>query len=172
MIYIDTATYSPGPSLINLFRSTGVSEEATILQRQVGDAVTHLFDNESIGARLREGNRLLQEVADEHNQPNWDGYDALAVSEYSLVKAQYLLQTLPADIPLPDVEVDPDGEVSFDWYDDADGVFSVSIGDTGRLAFAGMFRQSKVHGVEYFYDEIPRPILFYLHQMLDIKQRS
>jgi len=167
---IDTALISPRPWFLDIFTNTGVSKEATVLQEQYKITLTHLFvDNESIEGRLREGFYLLQEVAEEYNELNWDGYGALSVSENSLENAKNLVRILPTDIPLPEIEVDPDGEVSFDWYNDADDVFSVSIGETGKLAFAGMFGRNEVHGVEHFYNEMPGAILFYLRRMLDTK---
>jgi len=166
MTYAALLAPSPFKPLVDLPRGTGMSKEAISVQAHVKDAILHLSDNQSIGVNLQEGLRLLEEVDEEYSEPNWDGYDALPVNGNSLLRAYEFLQVLPLSLPLPDIEVDPDGEVSFDWYNDSGGVFSVSIGETGRLAFAGLFGRSEVHGVEYFYDEIPTPILVYLQQLL------
>lgn len=169
MIYTDVAD-NPLKSLFqNLFGGTGVSEEAITPHDRVQGIIIHLSDNQSIGAKLQEGYRLLEKVAEEHNEPNWDGYDALPINGDSLRKAYEFIQILPLSLPLPEIEVDPDGEVSFDWYNDSGGVFSVSIGETGRLSFAGAFGRREVHGVDYFDDEIPTPILIYLQQLLGLK---
>jgi len=165
MIYTNAVSFTPKSPLSKLFKNTGVSKEANILQKNVENALTHLYDNESMGSWLREARGILQEIAEEHNEPNWDGYNALPVNENSLYRADEFLRMLPLNVSLPNIDVDPDGEVSFDWYNDSDDVFSISIGETGRLAFAGMFGPSEVHGVEYFNDEIPKPILLYLKRV-------
>ena len=168
MIYAEVAP-NPFRSFLGFFRGTGMSKEAIAVQAHVKDAITHLSNNQSIGARLQEGYRLLEEVAEEHDEPNWDGYGALPINIASLRKAYEFIQILPLSLPLPDIEVDPDGEVSFDWYDDSGGVFSVSLGESGRLTFAGAFGRKEVHGVDHFDDEIPMPILIYLQQLLGLE---
>jgi len=57
------------------------------------------------------------------------------VSGATLVKALEFAATLPSDVALPEVSIDPDGELAFDWVKE-DGLLSVSIGSTGRLTYA------------------------------------
>jgi hypothetical protein len=70
---------------------------------------------------------------------------------------------LPPSLPVPEVSLDPDGEVSFDWTGTEGERFSVSVNEANRLAFAGRFSEmSKVYGVEqlskFFPSEITRGI--------------
>lgn len=70
---------------------------------------------------------------------------------------------LPRSSPRPEVTFDPDGEISFDWFGPSNKLFSVSVNKSGRLAYAGRFREnSKVHGVEVLSDRIPEEILYNL----------
>lgn len=57
------------------------------------------------------------------------------VSGATLVKALEFAATLPSDVELPEVSIDPDGELAFDWFKES-GLLSVSVGRTGRLTYA------------------------------------
>jgi hypothetical protein len=153
---------NPLPSLP---RSTGVSEEAKTLQERLAEAISHLFESQTLGESLRENLGNLQEVVQEASNPNWDGYDALPVNQLTHYKASQFLTALPASIPNPEIGVDPDGEISFEWYHSPDNIFSVSVSQGGKLTYAGIFGLSKVHGVEYFEDKMPGAILNNLQRL-------
>jgi hypothetical protein len=89
---------------------------------------------------------------------NWDGYGARALDGAAYKHAKAFLSALPITTPDPDVAADPDGEVSFTWYRDPRRVFSVSIGGSGRVSYAGLFGSSTVHGTEFFDDALPEPV--------------
>lgn len=66
---------------------------------------------------------------------------------------------LPRSFPVPEVSLDPDGEVSFDWTGRDGQRFSVSVNAANRLAFAGRFSAtSKLHGVEQLLEVFPQEI--------------
>ena len=92
-------------------------------------------------------------------ESNWDGYGALEVDLYSFNEASRFIQILPTTIPEPEVSVDPDGEMSFEWYLTPRKVFSVSIGARNEITYAGLYGINKSYGREYFGDEIPKAIL-------------
>lgn len=96
---------------------------------------------------------------------NWDGYGALPVSMVAVGNARIFLQMLPSSMPSPDVGVDPDGEVSFEWYRGPSRVFSVSIGDANAVSYAGIFGPSRSHGKEYFFDVMPGTIIQHLRRL-------
>ena len=68
--------------------------------------------------------------------------------------------------PAPEVAIDPDGEVSFEWYHGPRRVFSISIGSSDELTYAGIYGSSKARGVETFNFEIPRVVLDNLRRLL------
>lgn len=71
-----------------------------------------------------------------------------------------LATLLPASIPIPEIALDPDGEISFDWLGPANKIFSVSVDRNGRLAFAGRFGENKkTNGVERVSDICPPEII-------------
>jgi len=108
----------------------------------------------------------LSEALEECSVDNWDGYGAKAISRDSYRNAQLFSMTLPTTMPLPEVSVDPDGEVSFEWYRGPRMVFSLSIGAHNEINYAGLFGRNKVNGKEQFYDEIPKAILDNLDRLL------
>jgi len=72
---------------------------------------------------------------------------------------------LPSSIPNPEVGIDPDGKISFNWYNGPGNIFSISISGERELTYAGIFGLSKVHGVEYFERNIPEAILNNLQRL-------
>jgi hypothetical protein len=116
--------------------------------------------------KVREGIARINEAAEEASEPGWDGYGALPVNDDSRRLAYKFMKIIPESYPLPDVAVDPDGDVSFDWNNESKESFAVSVSGEGMLSFAGLFRRGKVHGSEEFSGEIPKPILLYLERFI------
>lgn len=86
--------------------------------------------------------------------------NAVSVEAVTLVLAERFLTVLPLDIPSPEVGLDPDGEISFDWFGAGGQNFSVSLRKDGRLAYAGAFAGEKTkYGTDRLDDEIPREIV-------------
>jgi len=81
----------------------------------------------NLSLKQRQILEILSEVKTECSEPNWDGYDAAAIDDNSYKNAINFISLLPVYFPIPDIRVDPDGEVSFEWYEDKRNVFSVSV---------------------------------------------
>jgi hypothetical protein len=102
------------------------------------------------GAAYRHALASLIDATTGASSPNWDGYGASPVNLISVGHALRLLTRIPPDIPAADINVDPDGEISIEWYREAGQVFSVSVSPSGKLSYAGMFGRSSVYGTEEF----------------------
>lgn len=63
----------------------------------------------------------------------------------TLAKALEFAATLPSDVELPEVSIDPDGELAFDWGGEG-GLLSVSVGETGRVTYAAELGGNPVSG--------------------------
>jgi len=99
----------------------------------------------------------------ECSEPDWDGYDAIPVSESTFSKAQKLVNLLPINLPLPEVMPEPTGEIAFEWYQDKKHVFVASVGDENVISYAGLFgNYSQTHGSEYFAERIPALLTSYI----------
>ncbi len=99
-------------------------------------------------------------------ESGWDGYSAAPMTYEAYVKAKQFVETWPANLPLPEVSADPDGEVSFEWYRSPNRVFSVSIGLKDELTYAGICDRNKAHGAETFQTEIPKIVLQHVRRVM------
>ena len=68
----------------------------------------------------------------------------------ALQKAEDLIRTLPEGFPLPEVAPEPDGSLSMDWIRSPYRLYSLSIGQVNRLAYAWLDGTDKGHGVVGF----------------------
>jgi hypothetical protein len=100
----------------------------------------------------------LTRAASEARQFDWDNEGSAAVSLASLGHAWRFVLVLPNSVEPPDVAVDPDGEVSFDWHYGPRNVVSVSVAADGSLAYAALIGSSRSHGTEIFGENIPGTI--------------
>ena len=137
----------------------GVSEDAIALQRQATDLLEDFARSVTIGEFYRNTLQSLAKTAAECSVENWDGYGAKAIDGSSYLNAVCFSQLLPVNIPIPEIYVDPDGEVTFEWYTGPRQVFSISMGSSNELIYAGLFGANKTHGTEYLDDELPEMIL-------------
>ncbi|MDD5037958.1 MAG: hypothetical protein PHN78_01380 [Dehalococcoidales bacterium] len=139
--------------------SLGMSESAHLIQRESNELQRSLTRSITFGERLSKMLECLFQVKKERSVDNWDGYGAKAIDDQSYNNAISFILSLPSNIPIPDIDVEPDGEVVFEWYEGRRQVFSVSIGARNELTYAGLYGASKAHGVEYLEDEIPSAIM-------------
>jgi len=99
----------------------------------------------------------LERVFKECSHENWDGYGALAISSRVYSKARQFLKLVPSSIPKPEIVPESEDEIGFEWYLDQDASFVVSVKDSDKISFAGLFRKNReVWGVELFEDAIPQ----------------
>lgn len=109
----------------------------------------------------------LYDIYSQCCRPGWDGYGALAASYDSYLRAKQFIESLPADLPAPQIAIDPDGEASLEWYCEPGRVFSASISANGELTYAGKFSHNeKTHGTVPFSDQVPEVILVNIRHLL------
>ena len=108
----------------------------------------------------------LDKVYGECSEVNWDGYGATPISRETYSEARKLLRMMPSCLPMPDLSVEPDGEIAFEWYKDKYSVFVISVGGNNIITYAGLFgKSSKTHGVEYLADELPKVIIYNIQRL-------
>ena len=106
------------------------------------------FDSLAAGAALNE----LSQVANSHRLLHT--YEGIRVYE----RATAFLRALPRDFAKPDVSVDPDGEIAFDWREGGD-LYSVSLGANGRLSCAGLLDGVSSSSTEFFGGTVPAAVV-------------
>ncbi|MBU4185490.1 MAG: hypothetical protein KKI12_04635 [Proteobacteria bacterium] len=112
----------------------------------------------------------LEKVYEECLEVNWDGYGAMPISRETYSEARKLLRMMPSSSPMPDISAEPDGEITFEWYKEKYSVFVISVGGNNIITYAGLFGKSnKIHGTEYFADELPEIIRHCIQRLFPIE---
>lgn len=134
----------------------GVSDDV----RALNLFVKELFEDcsQSVIINANESIQELYNLLEECSTKNWDGYGAQPIDPDSFNEAERFIRALPTTISKPEVAVDPDGEISLEWYFEPRKVFSVSIGKRNEIKYAGLYGLNKTYGREYFDNEIPKAI--------------
>ena len=105
----------------------------------------------------------IKSLRNEYGESNWDGYGARPVSQLSIQHALLFADCLPATIEEPDIGVDADGEVTFEWYHDRENQCILAFGSDrtiycnqkasgGRVA--AQYRLSDFDKIMVFVNEI------------------
>jgi len=144
----------------------GVSSDAGAITKHFVDILGAFYETYSIQEVHRGAHRSLYVAVAEASVVNWDGYGAQPVRRQTAANALWLLQSLPASVPGPDVSVDPDGEIAFEWQPGPGRAFSISIGTGDIVTFAGLRGRKRIRGTEVLVDGLPKSLLFHLGQTL------
>jgi len=109
----------------------------------------------------------LARVAREGAKEGWDGYHAKPVTLTTCDRVRAFLSGLPLWMSAPDIVPEADGEIAIEWYVAPDQTFSISIGESGPLHYAGLFgHDEEVHGVAPFSDNVPQNVLQFISDLL------
>jgi len=110
---------------------------------------------------------MLHQLPVECAKDDWDGYGAEAVKATALLRAEAFVRALPDDIPLPEVSVEPDGAVAFDWMPLPSKTFTLSVNEGNRLAYAWIDGTDRGHAAVKFEGvEIPSRVLTDLERLI------
>ena len=152
------------PGLAPTASDRAVSAEAQRLRRnrwQRADAGLSL----SVEEPYRRVATAVIEAAREASRPNWDGQGGLPVTQGAVAQALAFLDVLPSTLSKPEVTVDPDGELSFEWYFGPRRALTASINASGRISFAALIGPRRFHGTDYLLDALPEPLTLALGQL-------
>jgi len=97
----------------------------------------------------------LEALADEFTKEG-----TITVHPSVVLRAERFLRALPDDVLLPEFALDPDGSISLDLIESRNRLFSLSVGQNDRFAYAWLDGTNQGHGVEKFDgQQIPRRIM-------------
>ncbi|MBL7951310.1 MAG: hypothetical protein JNM62_06275 [Flavobacteriales bacterium] len=102
---------------------------------------------------IEDAQRALRTIYSEALDHDWAGPGSNAVHLLTLEMAQRFLSALPRGMEAPEVNADPDGEVSFDWDYGRDRLLAVSISLSGRLSFIYRNRSVRMRDTLWFTDD-------------------
>lgn len=82
------------------------------------------------------------------------------VPKDALFESARFLQDLPTDVPAPEVDATPTGEVVFTWQVDRDHSYLITLSGDGTFHYAGLFGlKTRTRGREGFARQIPARVL-------------
>lgn len=138
--------------------TSGFSKAAKYVDFQASQGRKRLQESSAFGmeSTLREE---LASVWEECREPNWDGYDALAVTQDVLRNTYVFLESMPLGFPRPSIGAEPDGDLTLEWHRSARRTLSVSVNAFGELQYSALFGPSRVYGTEAFFGDVPDTIL-------------
>ena len=143
--------------------TSGFSDEAKVVAEATQAQLQRLLQTNALGKSALFDE--LGSVWEECRRPNWDGYDALPVSQHSLRNAYELIESLPFGSPLPSIGAEPDGELTLEWHRSSRRTLSVSVTAHGELHFAALQGPNRIYGTEAFFGEIPDRIVELIRQV-------
>lgn len=149
-------------NIFSFYGDRGVSDDAEALKTAMANV---RCNEQSITMDEYEILSEIEEVLNKCSSDGWDGYGAKAVDYMSCQEALKFYRMLPTTYPIPEVSVDPDGEVVLEWHNGPQKVFSVSVGSNNELSYAGLFGTNKTYGTEYFGDGLPQTILLNIQKV-------
>jgi hypothetical protein len=153
------------PDIYQYVPSQGVSDQASRIRTLFSEVQERWKDSVALGHWREEIRDRLYQACTEALKSNWDGYDAQAVQPASVMKALEFIDALPKNLPTPEIAVDPDGEVSFDWYGGVRRQVSISVSPLGVLSYAGVFGSDYVRGKERLQWLLPHHLLDYVRRV-------
>lgn len=165
------ASIKRGGLLMPVQSSSAYGGVARILAEELQNAWGALAESLAVRKTTVAAISELRQAQALASKANWDGYGARPLDQRAYVHAVRFLQALPTTTPIPDVSVDPDGEIDVLWHVNSKRTFSVSVGPSGRLTYSGLFGDTQSFGTEWLSNEIPQTILLSLSRVLDTNVR-
>jgi len=153
------------PTFLNSSYSTGSSEASLGLQKLYEDTVVSL--RKSVTWNYL-GNVLdtLRETYQECYEENWDGYNALPISQATYDEAVRFLNALPSWLPIPEIVPEPSGDIGFEWNFGKDRILAASVNGTNHITYAGLLGTgNKAHGTEVFDGSFPQILVDHISRI-------
>lgn len=93
----------------------------------------------------------LRGIRNDCSKANWDGSGASPVNDQTIGLTASITETLftmlPRGTPAPELIPEFDGEICISWSVDTDRLFALSVGEHGKINFAGQFgKEGSIHG--------------------------
>jgi hypothetical protein len=147
-----------------VFHTRGFSDAAQFVDNESAEGRRRLRELHAFGleSSLRDE---LATVWEECRESNWDGYDALPVTQDTLRNAYQFLESMPSDIPAPSIGAEPDGDLTLEWHRAPRRTLSVSVSAEGDLHYSALFGSSRVFGTEAFFGGVPKIILDWIRRV-------
>ncbi|HEY5993880.1 MAG TPA: hypothetical protein VIU46_04680 [Gallionellaceae bacterium] len=139
-------------------QTLGASGTAEYVAERIAQGRNQLRKSDSLSGGVQAALDELHAIADECKLSGWDGYEAEPPSEQTIRQAEQFLNSLPLGARAPSVGVEPDGQITFEWFQSPRRILSVSVTSDGDLHYAALLGYCRRYGTEPFFGKIPAEI--------------
>ncbi len=147
---------------------SAVSTEAQTVQSAVHAVVVSLERSFALFGSRDAAISHIWVLVDECAEEGWDGEGGQPISEMAGARATNFIRALPGKFPLPEFAPEPDGSISLDWIHSRGRLFTMSVGESNRLAYAWLDGADRGHAVAQFDGEtVPPRILEGIRRMVN-----
>jgi hypothetical protein len=77
-----------------------------------------------------------------------------------------VIEALPFGITPPEIVIEQDGEIGFDWQESPRKVLSLSIGPSGMIGYAALVGSEPIYGKAPFGGDLPETVAHLLRRVL------
>jgi hypothetical protein len=151
--------------MLSPYSSRATSPTATFIAQESDRNRKRLQTSVSLGLGLTGVFEELFDVYEDCHQPNWDGYEATAITRETYLNAFRFLESLPLGTPAPSVGAEPDGHLTLEWHRSPRRTLSVSVSPDGDMHYAALLGSSKAYGTEPFFGDAPKAVLDLIHRV-------
>jgi hypothetical protein len=138
------------PSLLGLQIDTAIGGEAQSLRQAAAESMVA-----DTSVCLLDAVRPVEELTRIVGEAIRSG----KVDHSTIVQALTLLDAIPSWVPAPEITLESDGQVGFDWVLGRDRMLSLNVGHNGMLGFASLIRLESEYGRTPFAGELPKRVL-------------
>lgn len=150
--------------MVNLLEYSGPSSQNAVLNF-IRKASEH-FDAPASRQRRKEA---IDSVMDAYVESRQDG-EAAPISEVICKETIDFLKKLPSTIPIPEVVVEPSGDLALEWYVGNYCCFLVGFSGKSIITYSGLFgRGQKTYGTEFISEAIPSLIVENIRRVLSYR---
>jgi hypothetical protein len=146
--------------------SRATSDTARFVSEQALWGRRHLQESFTLGLRGKGAFDDLSRLYKECLEPNWDGYNALPITEDTYRLTYELVEALPLSTPPPSFGAEPDGHITLEWYCSPRRTLSVSVSPESELHYAALLGDSKAYGTEPFFGNAPKTLVDLIHRVM------
>lgn len=93
------------------------------------------------------------------------GHEDRAVDSVCVIHALRFAQALPANLPTPEIVVEADGSIAFDWDLERRRNLTVTIKASGHAGYAALFGHEPIYGKAPMAGTVPATIAFLLRRL-------
>lgn len=139
------------PQFLGIPVDNAISGEAELLRQAVGQT---LADDTSVS--FQSAIRPVEEVFRVIEEGTRSGK---AIDSITVTQALALLDALPLWVTAPEVALEPDGQIGFDWVLGRRRMLSLNVGRNGMLGYSSLLGMESSYGRTPFAGELPERVL-------------